>query len=99
MSTREILLEVAERLPADAALVDAIYELGFRQAGEDELTSLVAANEFVWRKPANGSAMDFKVLLSNEALSDLEGFVPYIAPHSPSAAASWENICSTRLFP
>jgi hypothetical protein len=40
MSTREILLEVAERLPADATLVDAIYELEFRQAVEEELTSL-----------------------------------------------------------
>ena len=40
MSTREILLEVAERLPANATLVDAIYELEFRQAVEDGLTSM-----------------------------------------------------------
>ena len=40
MSTREILLEVAERLPANATLVDAIYELEFRQAVEEGLTSL-----------------------------------------------------------
>ncbi|MFZ0711306.1 MAG: hypothetical protein WAM53_14810 [Terrimicrobiaceae bacterium] len=33
MSTREIL-------PADATLVDAIYELEFRQAVEEGLTSL-----------------------------------------------------------
>lgn len=32
MSTKEILLEVAEKLPPDATLVDAIYELEFRQA-------------------------------------------------------------------
>ncbi len=40
MSTKEILLEVAEKLPPDAALVDAIYELEFRQAVEDGLASL-----------------------------------------------------------
>ena len=40
MSTKEVLLEVAEKLPADATLVDAIYELEFRQAVEDGLTSL-----------------------------------------------------------
>jgi hypothetical protein len=40
MSTKEILLEVAEKLPADATLVDAIYELEFRQAVQDGLASL-----------------------------------------------------------
>jgi predicted transcriptional regulator len=40
MSAREILLEVAEKLPPDATLVDAIYELEFRQAVEDGLASL-----------------------------------------------------------
>jgi hypothetical protein len=40
MSTKEILLEVAEKLPPDATLVDAIYELEFRQAVEDGLASL-----------------------------------------------------------
>lgn len=30
--------------------------------------------------------MDFKVLLSPEALSDLEGIVAYIAPHNAEAA-------------
>ncbi len=30
--------------------------------------------------------MDFKVLLSPEALSDLEGIVAYIAPHDAGAA-------------
>jgi 23S rRNA maturation mini-RNase III len=40
MSAKEILLEVAEKLPPDATLDDAIYELEFRQAvlqGLDEL--------------------------------------------------------------
>ena len=40
MSAKEILLEVAEKLPSDATLSDAIYELVFRQAvqlGLDEL--------------------------------------------------------------
>jgi predicted transcriptional regulator len=40
MSTREILKEVADKLPADATLADAIYELEFRQGvlqGLDEL--------------------------------------------------------------
>ncbi len=32
MSTKDILLEVAEKLPPDATLVDAISELEFRQA-------------------------------------------------------------------
>jgi hypothetical protein len=40
MSAKEILLEVAERLPPDATLVDAIYELEFRQAAQDGLDEL-----------------------------------------------------------
>ena len=40
MSTKDVLLEVAEKLPPDATLVDAIYELEFRQAVADGLTSL-----------------------------------------------------------
>jgi ABC-type polar amino acid transport system ATPase subunit len=40
MSTKEVLLEVAEKLPPDATLVDAIHELEFRQAVEDGLVSL-----------------------------------------------------------
>ena len=40
MSTKEVLLEVAEKLPEDATLVDAIYELEFRQAVADGLASL-----------------------------------------------------------
>jgi hypothetical protein len=40
MSAKEILLEVAEKLPPDATVVDAIYELEFRQAAEDGLASL-----------------------------------------------------------
>jgi predicted transcriptional regulator len=40
MSTKEILLEVAEKLPADATLVDAIYELKFRQTVEQGLAEL-----------------------------------------------------------
>jgi len=40
MSAKEILLEVAEKLPPDATLVDAIYELEFRQAVEDGMASL-----------------------------------------------------------
>jgi len=40
MSTKDILLEVAEKLPPDATLVDAIYELEFRQAVQEGLASL-----------------------------------------------------------
>lgn len=40
MSTKEVLLEVAEKLPPDATLIDAIYELEFRQAVEEGLASL-----------------------------------------------------------
>jgi hypothetical protein len=40
VSTKEVLLEVAENLPPGATLVDAIYELEFRQAVEDGLASL-----------------------------------------------------------
>jgi hypothetical protein len=40
MSAKEILLEVAEKLAPDATLVDAIYELEFRQAVEEGLASL-----------------------------------------------------------
>jgi toxin ParE1/3/4 len=35
--------------------------------------------------------MDFKVFLSNEALSDLERIVTYIAPHNPAAAERTGN--------
>jgi len=40
MSAKEILLEIAEKLPPDATLNDAIYELEFRQAVEEGLASL-----------------------------------------------------------
>ena len=40
MSTKEILLEVAAKLPPDATLVDAISELEFRQAVEQGLAEL-----------------------------------------------------------
>ena len=35
--------------------------------------------------------MDFKVFLSNDALSDLERIVAYIAPHNPVAAERLGN--------
>jgi len=35
--------------------------------------------------------MDFKVFLSDEALSDLERIVAYIAPHNPAAAERLGN--------
>src|SRR5205814_9875746 len=40
ISTKEILLDVAEKLPPDATLSDAIYELEFRQAVEQGLAEL-----------------------------------------------------------
>jgi len=40
MSTKDILLEVAAKLPPDATLVDAISELEFRQAVEQGLAEL-----------------------------------------------------------
>jgi predicted transcriptional regulator len=40
MSAKDILLEVAEKLPSDATLNDAIYELEFRQAVEEGLAEL-----------------------------------------------------------
>ena len=40
MSTKEILVEVAEKLPAEATLADAIYELEFRQGVEEGLAEL-----------------------------------------------------------
>ena len=40
MSTKDIFLEVAEKLPPDATLVDAISELKFRQAVEQGLAEL-----------------------------------------------------------
>ena len=40
MSTKEILLEVAGKLPPDATLIDAIHELEFRQAVEQGLAEL-----------------------------------------------------------
>lgn len=40
MSTKEILLEVSERLAPDATLDDVIHELEFRQAVEQGLQEL-----------------------------------------------------------
>jgi len=40
MSTKEILREVSEKLPPEATLADAIYELEFRQAVEQGLAEL-----------------------------------------------------------
>ncbi len=40
MSAKETLLEIAEKLPPDATLVDAIYELEFRQAVAEGLAEL-----------------------------------------------------------
>ena len=40
MSAKEILLDVAEKLPPNATLTDAIYELEFRQAVEEGLAEL-----------------------------------------------------------
>jgi len=40
MSAKETLLDIAEKLPPDATLVDAIYELEFRQAGAEGLAEL-----------------------------------------------------------
>jgi predicted transcriptional regulator len=40
MSAKDILLEVAEKLPPEATLNDAIYELEFRQAVQQGLDEL-----------------------------------------------------------
>ncbi|MGD0207591.1 MAG: hypothetical protein ABSC89_08305 [Verrucomicrobiota bacterium] len=40
MSAKEILLEVAKKLPPDATISDAIYELEFRQAVQQGLDEL-----------------------------------------------------------
>ena len=40
MSAKDVLLEVAEKLPPDATLVDAISELEFRQAVGQRLAEL-----------------------------------------------------------
>ena len=40
MSAKEIVLDVAEKLPPDATLDDAIYELEFRQAVQQGLGEL-----------------------------------------------------------
>jgi len=44
MRTKEILLEVAETLPSDATLYDAIWELQFRAHVLDGLASLDAGH-------------------------------------------------------
>ena len=40
MSTKEVLLEVAKKLPTEATLADASYELEFRQAVEQGFAQL-----------------------------------------------------------
>lgn len=54
MSARDVLLDVAEKLPPDATLADAIYELEFRQAVEEGLASL-NRGEHVSVEEARGS--------------------------------------------
>ena len=44
MSTKNILLEVAEKLPQDASLADGIHEIEFRQAVEQGLAELDHGN-------------------------------------------------------
>ena len=40
MTTKDVLLEVAEKLPLDASLADAIHEIEFRQAVAQGLAEL-----------------------------------------------------------
>ena len=40
MSAKDILLDVAEKLPPEATLADVIYELEFRQAVEEGVATL-----------------------------------------------------------
>ena len=40
MSIKDVLLEVAEKLPQDASLADAIHGIEFRQAVEQSLAEL-----------------------------------------------------------
>jgi len=40
MSAKETLLDIAEKLPPNATLVDAIYELEFRQAVAEGMAEL-----------------------------------------------------------
>jgi len=40
MSAKEVLLEAAEKLPPDATLSDAVHELEFRQAVQQDLDEL-----------------------------------------------------------
>ena len=40
MSTKDVLLELAEKLPQDASLADAIHEIELRQAVEQGLAEL-----------------------------------------------------------
>lgn len=40
MNTKEVLLEIANRLPPDATLADAAYELELRAAVEEGLAEL-----------------------------------------------------------
>lgn len=46
MSTKAILLEVADKLPSDATLGDAISELEFRQAMEEGLVEFDPGSVF-----------------------------------------------------
>jgi len=40
MCTKDVLLDVAEKLPQDASLADAILEIEFRQSVEQGLSEL-----------------------------------------------------------
>jgi len=77
MSVKDILLKW-RKTATDATLVDAIYELEFRQSVEEGLSSLDRGERIPWKKPATHPTMDFQVFLSDGALSDLERIVAYL---------------------
>jgi predicted transcriptional regulator len=100
MSTKEVLLEVAEKLPPDATLVDAIYELEFRQAVEDGLASLDRGERIPldearkripqWTSKSSSPPTPWSTWSGSLSTSDSMMLQP---------ARGWETNCSIPRFP
>ena len=64
MSAKDILLEVAEKLPSEATLNDAIYELEFRQAVQQGLDELDRAKAFPLNRSKPNRRMGWQVIIA-----------------------------------
>src|ERR1035437_7158759 len=97
MSAKDTLLEVAEKLPPDATLVDAIYELEFRQAVEEGLASLDRGE----RIPLEEARKRIPQWISKYSSPTTRWMIwsvssPTLRPTIPSPPNAWATSCLMR---